>query len=851
MSHELESTAAYDAIRQLIIQKLPDPKQTARNRWLGTLNGLHELHKDYDRFVKLGNYKLEGKLEGITGMGGFRAALAKAQSEEQKKKELAAMVITLQASVGTERLEQLKKDFDFSSLTELAAWLVKVYDASAGIAPSGKMKGISSTEKAKNIGLNMDIHVSKTGSWRILTCDEAKQRDSSGTNLQFKTWEETIQQMTDDFLITVAAVEKYNMWDVIKDEALGCGQARMDEFIILRKKVEETHSLVAFDNLKEELLTGRIVPELHASKKDTTVVTKPEPLQEYMDPTRKQTGRVPNANGLCLIAEHLKNTRNEDIYIAENSEEVSNLLHMMSQNEVKPGAKIAVQGLTGDQSSHWYALMIEKERDGKLNLVLMDSLGDGTALRESSEHAAIEIFKEFKDKHPEYHDSELYQNIELVQFDYENCGSFSMKFCERMLKEKDFVKRLKEEGYVIEDASARVAMGKGRQKLDEVQITKLYEQKIKSYVLPPEYFSYNQRKKYAQYYERGENFQSKIEEQKRKISERMNKEFKYELKETVDGECIVTAFQKSPAGKGEGGGSYDVNMRMVYFRNKYWERAIQATHENKNSAEISKIIENRKAKNISIAKINLSVNQSPSTTLVKEETATLENKYAIFSPVEAEFELKRRNVGNIQIKEAQKLHDELTTAAEVKSTPVRAPTSNARDFWKHRESTTTTASLLRKPFPISTRNSQQQKAHVPIQQQVVTPTEHLKSAETQISSQSKQADEPPVKRLEENQGQSQSWQEMIKEVTELKLAGNEGFITQGVLRKMMECIRPSTAKQQLQSEQYKNLQHLVKDLQQKGSLKNIKNDNLNELIDKILKTPLPPTEANKSSPKRH
>ena len=658
-----------ERIHQGIKRAYPNkPNEATLNRSIGTLKGLSALSRD-PRLLKLGNLILQGNIS-------YRMwKYPQEWQSEEKKREITTAATEL----------------GFKTNEEFLHWLQLHTPNPSGLAPLGYDKGgsrVTYDERRIPEGDKFDIHVAPTYFLIPTEYDDVIKKGASrrqGKSLSTGPlfgWEEYITLCSDSLLEAIAISEKYNEWRAFFDfdPGLPCGQGRFPGIIKFVKSMQEKHGLSDQDllSLKDEVLStsssrkeeARTAPPSPSSRPSPLPSPPIEPLEQFTDMTKFRTGRVPNFEGLCLIADHLKKKHGVEVFVAEEGKDVFHALDLMTQAQI--GTKIAVQGKTGE---HWYALLIEKAQDGKLNVVLMDSLGDGaTGIEGPTE--IIGIFEEFRKNHPEYQDSKLYQNIDLVQFDRENCGLFSMKFCDLLLREPDFVGRIQREKYLVDretrkeldESIARHPLREDEKK----EIDSMYASNIESYVLPPEYFSFHQKEAYLQYYSLGESFDKDLlEERKKIIREKMGKNLKYTFTETVDGKCVTTVFSETLLKEAQRTDpNYSVNMRIVHFRNKYWEQAISG-HLVESPETVQAIVESRKAKNLSRERLGqIRASTSPS---IDTSPLQLRSTHAKLSSDEAKFQLcLRREISGV-LTAQQRAHEKAEIARQQELGTYRPP----------------------------------------------------------------------------------------------------------------------------------------------------------------------------------
>jgi hypothetical protein len=619
---QIRDPNTYELLRKLMIKRMKSFKNKRNtNKAIGTLHGILIMNQDKERYVKLGEYIRQGKV-----------TKAIRDNSEQY----------------LEAIQQLAADFQFNSRDEFLAWFRTVYTGHVDISPMGKMKPLPDELLSPFPGDTFDIHIVKnellSKSQVAAVVHKGEPRPVASRLLRetpLYGWEESINLWTDNIIGAIAVAENYNQWEAFHKaiESLPCGQARFNaiENFLIDMKVKFGLDDDEVKKMGQEFLEEfekRTLQKLVDSAKPAAAQKEPteptDPLEKYTDSTRMRTGRVPNKEGFCLIADYLKKKHGTEIFVSESAPEVANVLSLMTK--ANPGVKIAIQ-VRIDQ--HWCALMIEKRREGKFNLVLMDSLGDG-ALSKAPPKVIIELFDEFRKKHPDYTDSILYQNIDLVQFDDDNCGTFSIKFCEGMLKDPNFVKKLREEKFVVDDETRKeldITINRDIPKEDLAEVDDLYQNNVISYVLPPKYFAYTQREKYVDYYTRGKKIENKIEEKlksekmKDEIRAKMNKNKKYIFTEKVNGVLVTETFKVSNVGiaKNKKTGQekkYTVNMRMVHFRNKYWEKAITQAIKLP-PKEIADMIDGRLAGNLTLSRLNQCVSKRSHSDKVKR-TSPLE-----------------------------------------------------------------------------------------------------------------------------------------------------------------------------------------------------------------------------------
>jgi hypothetical protein len=248
--------------------------------------------------------------------------------------------------------------------------------------------------------------------------------------------------------------------------------------------------------------------------------------------------------------------------------DLEKLFDLMTNSQVKPGTKIAVLGMS--TSGHWYSLQVEKTTTQQLVLAAMDSLGDGEHARSSAFLEISQAMNNFINTHQTYKSSELYYNRERMQFDPENCGTFSARFCKRMLKASNFVQGLKDKGNLIPFEGID---------LEHADFIRLYSLPANCY--------------FTQYPALGAN--------KDTVLQKMNHQ--YQCTQQVKGNTIAERFDASELGGLNNNPYYHIYTSVVRLRDKYWQKAIEAYYKRYTPSQLEEILAKRKLANMSLQQL--------------------------------------------------------------------------------------------------------------------------------------------------------------------------------------------------------------------------------------------------------
>ncbi|MCS5710913.1 hypothetical protein [Candidatus Berkiella aquae] len=548
----LKDFHTYQAIRELIIHNLKREKMDLDkiNRAIGTLNVLHALNAN-TKFEKLGDLILENEIS--RNMWRYPEKL----TLEDKRK-----------------ITQYAKELEFANEAEFLQWLKFVTPNPSGLAPCGHIPGgISQKDKRELVGDKFDIHV-HTGDFITQTESEkgivriGKMGNTAGKPLP--TWTQGIQNWSEDFMNAVSIACEYGMWKEFA-YALGglpCGQGRfwpLEDFIVKMKK-EKSLDNAALQVLQAKHLSHIQIPVIQPSN-----ISKEEPakvayqLEDFSDLSMQKTGRVPNKEGFSLIAEYLSKKLGTEIFVAENNQDVTSLLNLMANDQISCGTKVGVIGLSS--SGHWYALQVEKTQHNQMSVILMDSLGNGEHARSAAFDEVSYAVQQFISRNTQFNDSVLFHNRERLQFDPENCGTYSAQFCKKMLT-SDFLRTIN---------AAEQAKEKEKES-DKPDFTRLYS-------LPADYY-------FKQYNHLGG--ESEL------VLQNMLKQYKHSLQ--ANG-TIEDAYMTPDLGGLSDNPYYKIFQEIKRIRDKYWENVIAQFQREMPSSQMTSLLASRKLENVGLPQL--------------------------------------------------------------------------------------------------------------------------------------------------------------------------------------------------------------------------------------------------------
>lgn len=221
-------------------------------------------------------------------------------------------------------------------------------------------------------------------------------------------------------------------------------------------------------------------------------------------------------------------------------------------------------------SGHWYAIQIVKKKANQLEITVMDSLGDGEHARSSAFDDLSRIVSNFITNNPAFSTSELYYNRERMQFDPENCGTFSAQFCKKMLKSPDFVAELKLSDKIVTQREI---------KPEKTEFTQLFS--------VPETYYFNQYMPLGGTPER--------------IANSIEKQFAHV--QQIQSDVLLDRFNTLEFGEAEHNPYYQIYKAIIQRRSKYWDKVVEQYFSQHPTSEIARIIENRKIENLTIDKM--------------------------------------------------------------------------------------------------------------------------------------------------------------------------------------------------------------------------------------------------------